>query len=669
MYRLDKNYEDIFKKRNKSATYIIIGISIIISILFLIVLGILYNPKMYFGIDINVLIRIFSAVLSGLAISSCMLCYTSTKKEELFIISLMYIVFFIDISLGSFDYMKLKYAAIDISNYITVPTSLIRISILLILILPFNKTRKLIMDNKIKAVITVTVLTTIIGILRSKYTIFTGLQTTGQFIAYNVFLIIIYIVFTIRFGIKSVKEEEYIYAVISASIFFFAIKALYAIVSVQSPSISLKLISYSITYIGFFIFIGGLLVELALSIKKNKSLEKENQIFYTLVDDSKHSCIVIYDENHNVKFANKTLKEYLFNDGSITQTDIASEMDKYRNKIGEEILQDIYSEVGRIGAWRDNLYISEDDKTIDCFFQKIYTYNGKVNIALIFKDITDEIRAKNSIIEYEKIKSHENIKNEFFANISHELRTPLNIFYSTIQLLDLKSEENAINFKETYLNHRQCLNINCQRMLRLINNIVDITKIDVGFTKAKFSNCDIVRLVEDITLSVVNYANPKDIDIIFDTEVEEHIIKCDPSMIERAMLNLLSNAIKFTNESGNILVSMYADDKWVHIRVKDDGIGIPLEMQSIIFDRFIQSDKSLTRLNEGSGIGLSIVKSIIELNEGEIYLDSDEENGTEFEILLPNKKLEDNYEEQEYVYHVDIQKIQLELSDIYKLYE
>ena len=270
------------------------------------------------------------------------------------------------------------------------------------------------------------------------------------------------------------------------------------------------------------------------------------------------------------------------------------------------------------------------------------------------------------MIEDEKMKKRWAVKNEFFANISHELRTPLNIFYSTLQLLDLKNNDMSICFREVYGNHKQCLEINCKRMLRLINNIVDITKIDVGFTQAKFVNCDIVRAIEDITLSVINYAENKNINIVFDTEIEEHIIKCDLSMIERAMLNLLSNAIKFTKENGNIAVNLYKDEQWVHILVKDDGIGIPIDIQDMIFERFVQVDKSLTRLNEGSGIGLSIVKSIVELNKGEIYLDSDGENGTEFEILLPNEKLEDY--EYDNNYKVNLEKIELEFSDIYELY-
>ena len=304
--------------------------------------------------------------------------------------------------------------------------------------------------------------------------------------------------------------------------------------------------------------------------------------------------------------------------------------------------------------------------TLECSIQYIYTRSEENNYTIIFKDISSKLRTERYLIEYEKIKKHEEVKNEFFANISHELRTPLNIFYSTVQLLDLKSNDMLVDFREVYEKHKQCLNLNCKRMLRLIDNIVDITKIDVGFTKPKFVNCDIVRVIEDITLSVVNYAENKNINIVFDTEIEEHIIKCDSSMIERAMLNLLSNAIKFTKENGNIVVNLYKDEQWVHIIVKDDGIGIPIGIQGMIFERFVQGDKSLTRLNEGSGIGLSIVKSIVELNNGEIYLDSDGENGTEFEILLPNEKLEgDKYE---YNYEIDIDKIELEFSDIYELY-
>lgn len=112
-------------------------------------------------------------------------------------------------------------------------------------------------------------------------------------------------------------------------------------------------------------------------------------------------------------------------------------------------------------------------------------------------------------------------------------------------------------------------------------------------------------------------------------------------MIERVMLNLLSNAIKFSDNGGTILVDMSTTNKWVSIKVKDEGIGIPIEIQDKIFDRFVQGDKSLRRENEGSGIGLSITKSIVELMGGNINLKSNGVIGTEFTILLPNEVLEE----------------------------
>ena len=429
----------------------------------------------------------------------------------------------------------------------------------------------------------------------------------------------------------------------------------------------IKLTSISITYMAFIIFMGGLFLELILSTKRNKELENKLTVFYQIVNENKYSCIVLYDEDGNIKFANKTVKNFIFKTPYREDKKVESVIINKMKEVDENLILEIKNSIRKYRTWKGNIYIPSLDMTVECSIQNIYTQFKENNYAIIFKDISAKLRSQKYLIEYEKMKKHEEVKNEFFANISHELRTPLNIFYSTLQLLDIKSNDMSVDFRQVYENNKQYLKINCKRMLRLINNIIDITKIDVGFTKAKFTNCDIVRVVEDITLSVINYANNKNINIVFDTEVEEHIIKCDSSMIERAILNLLSNAIKFTKENGNIFVNLYKDENWVHIIVKDDGIGIPISIQNIIFERFVQGDKSLTRLNEGSGIGLSIVKSIVELNNGEIYLDSDEENGTEFEILLPNEKLEGD--EYEYNHEIDIDKIELEFSDIYELHK
>ncbi|MGQ0515720.1 sensor histidine kinase, partial [Bacillus sp. D-CC] len=121
---------------------------------------------------------------------------------------------------------------------------------------------------------------------------------------------------------------------------------------------------------------------------------------------------------------------------------------------------------------------------------------------------------------------------------------------------------------------------------------MDLSEIDLGTLTVKFKNYNIVSIVEDVTLSVVEYALSKGINIQFDTEEEEHVIKCDAYMIERSILNLLSNSIKFSNKGSSILVNLNIDDQWTKIVVIDEGIGISKENQEIIFDKFVQIDKS-----------------------------------------------------------------------------
>ena len=653
------------KVQNNLSTLIIIALTLIISILYISKLFMILKIENLQKLNVIPFIRLFNLILSGLAIGSCIMCYTSTKKEELFIISLMYVVFFVDISLGNLDNMNLENATKYVDGYITIGTSIIRMSILAISILPLKKIKKLIISNKLSSILIVAIISIFIGILENKDLIFSNKE--NYFIAYNIFLITSYLVVSIIYLEKSISQKEYIYSVISSSIFLFGVKAYYAIVGAINPMAVIKLTSISITYMAFIIFMGGLFLELILSIKRNKELENKLTVFYQIVNENKYSCIVLYDEDGNIKFANKTVKNLIFKTPYREDKKVESVIINKMKEVDENLILEIKNSIRKYRTWKGNIYIPSLDMTVECSIQNIYTQFKENNYAIIFKDISAKLRSQKYLIEYEKMKKHEEVKNEFFANISHELRTPLNIFYSTLQLLDIKSNDMSVDFRQVYENNKQYLKINCKRMLRLINNIIDITKIDVGFTKAKFTNCDIVRVVEDITLSVINYANNKNINIVFDTEVEEHIIKCDSSMIERAILNLLSNAIKFTKENGNIFVNLYKDENWVHIIVKDDGIGIPISIQNIIFERFVQGDKSLTRLNEGSGIGLSIVKSIVELNNGEIYLDSDEENGTEFEILLPNEKLEGD--EYEYNHEIDIDKIELEFSDIYELHK
>nr|WP_243187402.1 HAMP domain-containing sensor histidine kinase [Clostridium celatum] len=266
---------------------------------------------------------------------------------------------------------------------------------------------------------------------------------------------------------------------------------------------------------------------------------------------------------------------------------------------------------------------------------------------------------------YEELKREEREREEFFANLSHELKTPINIIYSSIQLMSLFKGKSDEVFKEYYLKHEKSVRINCLRMLKIIQNMIDINKIDCGAIKPKFGNYNLVSLVEEVTMSVLSSVEVKNIYITFDTDEEEMIAKCDPYMIERIILNLLSNAIKFSKENGFIHVRMKQKDGYILVIISDNGIGIPNNMKENIFNKFIQVDRTFKRKNEGSGIGLSLVKSLVDVHNGYIEVESMEDVGSEFKIYIPNITI--NEVEAIDKYDVDIDRVFSELSDIYEL--
>lgn len=301
-------------------------------------------------------------------------------------------------------------------------------------------------------------------------------------------------------------------------------------------------------------------------------------------------------------------------------------------------------------------------------------YKDKEYIIIILKDEQsisyENINSmKNQIKILEENLAIESMKNEFFANLSHEFKTPLNIILGTMQLINKNIEKNNIFYDENFnlKKYNHVIKQNSYRLLKLVNNLVDITRIDAGYYNIKRTNQNIVEIVEDITMSISQYAEEKGINLIFDTDEEEIIIGCDPDKIERIILNLLSNAIKYTDYGGEIKVSINLKKDKVYISVKDNGVGISEEGIKTVFERFVQDSNGIDRRCEGSGIGLSLVKSLVEMHGGSISVNSKINEGSEFKFELPNKKvIEDktntNIREAS---HSKIEKCDIEFSDIY----
>ena len=182
------------------------------------------------------------------------------------------------------------------------------------------------------------------------------------------------------------------------------------------------------------------------------------------------------------------------------------------------------------------------------------------------------------------------------------------------------------------------LNRNSKRLLSLINNIIDTSKIDAGFYKLNITENNIVYLVEEVVLSMKDFAEDSGLELIIDPEVEEKIVECDAENIERCIINLIGNAIKFTEEGGKIEVGISDNDEYVTITVKDTGIGIEEKNYEVIFDRFSQGYRNITEEYGGSGLGLTFTKQIINLHKGDIRVKSEVGVGSEFIIILPSKQ-------------------------------
>lgn len=300
-----------------------------------------------------------------------------------------------------------------------------------------------------------------------------------------------------------------------------------------------------------------------------------------------------------------------------------------------------------------------------------FVYDGTGTILSILRDVTPEkkveqlqIDVKNNMKLLDESMEFNRLTMELFTNISHELKTPLNVIYAAVQVLSLYNNSNPdfIDKRSKYIN---VMKQNCYRLTKLINNFLDMSKLESGFLNISLATLNIVSVVEDITLSVATYVESKDISLIFDTYVEEKIMSFDPNKIERIMLNLLSNAIKYTDPGGEILVTITDLNNNISISVKDNGIGIPKDKLDLIFERFGQVDKTLKRACEGTGIGLTLVKSFIEMHGGTIEIKSTIDVGSEFIVTLPAKIIENCSLEDDFVYETNIEKINIEFSDIY----
>ncbi|MCO5937130.1 ATP-binding protein [Mucilaginibacter sp. RB4R14] len=234
------------------------------------------------------------------------------------------------------------------------------------------------------------------------------------------------------------------------------------------------------------------------------------------------------------------------------------------------------------------------------------------------------------------------MKIRFFTNVSHEFRTPLSLIIAPVDNIVKQIAEPGIK-KQLLL-----VNRNAKRLLNLVNQLLDFRKMEYQELKLHKTPGDIVEFIRDLSYSFTDVAEQKQIGFVFDSEIEEYYTSFDYEKIERILFNLLSNAYKFTHAGGQVSVLLNlksytaGGDNQFEIRVIDTGIGIHPDKQEKIFEPFFQNDIPGTMLNQGSGIGLSIVKEFVRLHAGELTVESELNQGSCFTVMIPLQELNKN---------------------------
>jgi len=245
-----------------------------------------------------------------------------------------------------------------------------------------------------------------------------------------------------------------------------------------------------------------------------------------------------------------------------------------------------------------------------------------------------QIKRKEEELKFalEKAEEADKLKTSFLANMSHEIRTPMNGILGFTQLI----KEDDISYEE----RQQFLSIiekSGNRMLNIINDLIDVSKVDAGLMDINITGVDLFEMTTYIYKFFKPEVSKKGIDLILEHPHGEKslIMKTDGEKLYAILINLIKNAIKYS-KNGKIQFGYREEDEEVHFYVKDNGIGIPESKKKDVFNRFVQLNSSTDPFVEGSGLGLSITKAYIELLEGKIWFESQENVGSQFYFTLPN---------------------------------
>jgi len=255
-------------------------------------------------------------------------------------------------------------------------------------------------------------------------------------------------------------------------------------------------------------------------------------------------------------------------------------------------------------------------------------------LSLENKRLVESLQHSNKLLfeANEELRKATEAKSEFLAHMSHELRTPLNVIIGFSELMQ-DGVPGEINKEQ-----RQCLDdilSSGKRLLDLINEVLDLSKIESGKTELRLTNIALPSVIESLRSTMMPMLAPRKQSL--KVEVEEGLppVHVDKAKVRQVLLNLLSNATRFTPDGGKLKIEAVREGDWCQVSVIDNGIGIKKEDQERMFEPFYQLDNPLTKEKGGTGLGLTLVKQIIERHGGRIWVESEYGKGSRFTFTLP----------------------------------
>ncbi|WP_242852298.1 sensor histidine kinase [Clostridium butyricum] len=344
-------------------------------------------------------------------------------------------------------------------------------------------------------------------------------------------------------------------------------------------------------------------------ILKNKELEQLNyimkqkeQLSNKIFEFMPHPFIILNCENSRILYVNSKFLEL-------------AKIHNIREIINKKI--DTYIEfINEDKDYNAVLYTDGEKKYLKTkYLMNLIQYDKKI---ILIEDNTSNVMIKKLKKEVEEKKIQEYTRTQFLSSISHDLKTPINVIYSAIQLEQIYIEKDDI---ESLKKYNSISSENCISLIRFANNLIDNSKIYSQFLTANLKKVNIVEIVEDYVMSYVDYVSWNGIELIFDTNTEECMIEVDIEFIGRIILNLISNGVKYTAKDGKIYVIIEEKMDKVFIKVSDTGSGINEEIKNKIFNRYASTNKTISDSKSGTGLGLFVVKRLVELQKGKIYLD------------------------------------------------